>query len=277
MRDIRRILVGLDASSHSRAALKAAAELAAELHAELQGLFVEDINLLRLAELPGAEEIVSFSGSTRVLNTTSLERALRTQAQEVRRALVAAAEETDVSWSFRVARGRVVQALLAAAYEADMLVLGRAGRSAVRRAQFGSTAQAVAATVSRTVVFIEHGVSWGQPVLVLFDGTESGLRALATAMRLARVNASNLIVLIPSDDADICRRVQGQLENWLRDQRRQARVRCVALGRGATGLAHAVQREGARTVVLAADHPRAQEKTLSDLMSRIRCSLVLVR
>ena len=54
---IRRILVALDASRHSLAALEAAAELAARLKAELVGLFVEDIDLLRLAGLPFAREI----------------------------------------------------------------------------------------------------------------------------------------------------------------------------------------------------------------------------
>jgi nucleotide-binding universal stress UspA family protein len=257
--------------------MKAAAELAAELHAELRGLFVEDINLLRLAELPGAEEVVSASGSTRALDSTGLQRALHAQAQEVRRALAAVAEETRVPWSFRVARGRVVQELLAAGYEADLLVLGRAGRSPARRTAFGSTARAVAATASGTVIIIEQSVRWRQPVLVLFDGSKSSERALATAARLAHVDATNLIVLIPSNDPHVCRRIQEQLEDWLRQHRRRARVRCAALGTGAGGLTNAVQREGACTLVLAADQPQAQGERLSELMSQLKCSVVLVR
>ncbi|MBK7177644.1 MAG: universal stress protein [Chloroflexi bacterium] len=54
---IQRILVALDASPHSLAALEAAIDLAERLDAELQGLFVEDINLLRLAQLPFAREL----------------------------------------------------------------------------------------------------------------------------------------------------------------------------------------------------------------------------
>ncbi|MGD9028912.1 MAG: universal stress protein, partial [Anaerolineae bacterium] len=54
---IRRILIALDASSHSIAALRAAARLASSLEAELHGLFVEDINLLRAAGLPMAREL----------------------------------------------------------------------------------------------------------------------------------------------------------------------------------------------------------------------------
>ena len=49
---IQRILVAVDASPPSFAALEAAVELAATLGAELIVLFVEDIALLRLAESP---------------------------------------------------------------------------------------------------------------------------------------------------------------------------------------------------------------------------------
>ena len=44
---IRRILVALDTSPHSQAAMEAAIELAARFEAELAGMFVEDVNLLR--------------------------------------------------------------------------------------------------------------------------------------------------------------------------------------------------------------------------------------
>ena len=49
---IRRVAVVLNASMQSSQALQAAAELAASLQAELEGIFIEDINLFHLAELP---------------------------------------------------------------------------------------------------------------------------------------------------------------------------------------------------------------------------------
>ena len=70
---IRRILVALDASTHSLAALETAAGLAARLEAELVGLFVEDINLLRAAELPFARETSFYSSSLRPLERGELE------------------------------------------------------------------------------------------------------------------------------------------------------------------------------------------------------------
>ena len=54
---IQRILVALDASTDSLAALDAAAKLAQCLQAELVGLFVEDVNLLYMAGLPFTREL----------------------------------------------------------------------------------------------------------------------------------------------------------------------------------------------------------------------------
>ena len=77
---VRRILVALDASPHSLAALRAAAELAADLDAELVGIFVEDINLLRLSDLPLASEVTIYTTTSRRLNRQEIERQLRSQA-----------------------------------------------------------------------------------------------------------------------------------------------------------------------------------------------------
>ncbi len=58
---IQRILLALDASPQSVAALDTATELAGRLGAELTGLFVEDTDLLRMAALPFAAEIGRLS------------------------------------------------------------------------------------------------------------------------------------------------------------------------------------------------------------------------
>ncbi|HHP7234546.1 MAG TPA: universal stress protein, partial [Desulfobacterales bacterium] len=77
---IERILVALDASPASVSALQTAVELAARLGARLVGLFVEDMNLLRVTQLPFAREISLFSPWFRRLESGELERQLRVQA-----------------------------------------------------------------------------------------------------------------------------------------------------------------------------------------------------
>jgi K+-sensing histidine kinase KdpD len=64
---VKRILIALDPSRRGQSALQAAAHLAAGTGAELAGLFVEDINLLRLAKAVGllvmvkSEHLVRFA------------------------------------------------------------------------------------------------------------------------------------------------------------------------------------------------------------------------
>jgi nucleotide-binding universal stress UspA family protein len=271
----RRIVVALDASDDSLAALVAATKLAADLRAELLGLFVEDINLLRLVELPCAAEVVYASSSARALDLARLERALRMQAAELERALASAAETTNVRWTFRVARGQVATEVLATAQEADMLVLGRIGRSPSRRARLGSTAYAAVAGAGRTVVLLERGVSLGRRVVVLCDGSEGAFRSLATAARLAGENEQDLIVAIYNEDSEGSNRLRTQSRDWLREQGRQARFRSV--DRRAASLIDIVRQEWAQVLIVAADHPLAQRKTLPDLLDKSQCVVVLVR
>ena len=59
---IRRSLVAVEPSAQGQAALDAAARMAARLQAELVGLYVEDVELLRLAQFPFAREFSVHDG-----------------------------------------------------------------------------------------------------------------------------------------------------------------------------------------------------------------------
>ncbi|HWP84365.1 MAG TPA: universal stress protein, partial [Terriglobia bacterium] len=121
---IRRILVALDASAHSLAALEEAASLAEAMEAELVGLFVEDTNLLRLASLPFARQLSYPSGAAEPLSGERLERELKVRAERARKALEAAAARRRRPWTFRAVRGQVVREILAAAMQADLILAG---------------------------------------------------------------------------------------------------------------------------------------------------------
>jgi hypothetical protein len=90
--------------------------LAKKMEAELLGLFIEDVDLLRLAALPLAAEVGHASIQRRALDRARLERTLQAQAASLRQAL-AAALDPDIAWSFRIARASPVQAVAAALAE----------------------------------------------------------------------------------------------------------------------------------------------------------------
>ena len=82
---IRRILVALDASQHSQHALDVAVQLAAWHNADIEGLYVEDINLLRLAALGVGQEIGPTSPSPLPIEPGQLARRLSLDAAKARR------------------------------------------------------------------------------------------------------------------------------------------------------------------------------------------------
>lgn len=194
---IRRIVVALDASRSSLAALEAAAELAAALRAELAGLFVEDENLVRLAELPLAREYDRISPRPRPMSASELRRHIARQARHAERALSEQAETRKVTWSFRTVRGHVTREVRAAASTADLLVLGSRGRSP--GFAVGSTARSLLQEMPTLMLVAPAGGLGRGSVDVLFDGTEKAERALALASDLALRRDRPLRVLIAPD------------------------------------------------------------------------------
>ena len=122
---IRRVAVALDASQQSSQAMQAAAELAASLQAELEGIFIEDINLIRLAELPFTREIRPASMTEETVNLQRMEQELRSLARQEQQKLELIAREKGISCSFRVRRGQVKTELMEAVTEVDVLTLCR--------------------------------------------------------------------------------------------------------------------------------------------------------
>ena len=139
----RRILVALDASEDSRAAAAAAAKLALRLRAELEGIFVEDIDLLQSAQVPVSRQVGAFSAATDTADTRQLEYQLKAQADRARQCLAEVADPIGARWTFRVARGRVGAEVATTA--ADLTILGRVGRFAAGESRVGATAQTVVA------------------------------------------------------------------------------------------------------------------------------------
>ncbi|MEA3345813.1 MAG: universal stress protein [Chloroflexota bacterium] len=271
---IKHILVALDASPHSLSALETAAELAASLRAELSGLFVEDINLLRMAELPFTREVGFFSGSLRRLDAQQVERQFRAQAGWARRALTRIAERERIRCSFQVTRGRITSELLAAAVEADLIILGKAGWSRQRR--LGSTARAMLSQAPASALILQRGVRLRMPVLVLYDGSRGAQRALATAAQLAQGKKGSLIILILADRPIAAQNLQQEVAEWLGERKMQARPRWLPQADVAK-LCQVARDEGSGVLVLHGDTPQLQGEVLETLLNEIECPVLLVR
>jgi nucleotide-binding universal stress UspA family protein len=213
---IHRILVAVDGSEHSLAALEAATELAARLQAELEALFVEDDDLLRLADLPFARVVSLTLRQAERVDREGMERQLRLQAERMRRSVEERAAARGVHAHFRAVRGAVAAEVTAAAEEADLVSVGRAGHGRVQQTH-GSTLQAVLAA-GRPVLVAERHTHAGEGVLAVYDGSPAGARALEMGAELAQAGGSELHVLALGASAGeaeaLAARIQARLDVW---------------------------------------------------------------
>jgi nucleotide-binding universal stress UspA family protein len=209
---IRRILLALDSSTPRPEMLDQAVRLARRLNAELNALFIEDVNLLNLTELPFVRHTNLFSRVAEPVDRAAMESRLRVQATRARRALETAALQAGLRWTFRTVRGRVIDEVIAAATEQDLLLVGWTRRATDpsylagvrwhrRESGASSTARIIAVGSKRPVLVLRNGDILGHPVAVVFDGSPGAQRALQVAAALAGIARAKLVVLLSGDTA----------------------------------------------------------------------------
>jgi nucleotide-binding universal stress UspA family protein len=273
--EIRRILVAIDASLRSLAALEAAADLAAQFHAELLGLFVEDIDLLRLAGTPAAIQCLYPSASEQPLSAMHIETELHALAERARRELAGAAARAHVPWSFRTVRGQVAAEILLAAAEADLLTLGEVGRSIARRLGLGSTARAAIAGARSSLLLVQGRIPRMQPVLAVYDRSPGAAEACRFAARLAESTSGRLTMFLvspsgwrePAIESEVVRLLAGAKVrvrfHWLESEEKQVFLR-------------AVQSEEGGVLVISGQSPYLDEQIVEKLLRQTRHPLLIL-
>jgi nucleotide-binding universal stress UspA family protein len=271
---IRRILIALDASPASMAALEAAAELARRLNAELLGLFVEDINLLRLSELPFARQVGLHSASVSQISREDVEKQLRAQASLVRRALADLALSSNLRSEFRVVRGSITAELLQAALDTDLIILGKAGWS--RRQKLGSTARTMIKRSPGHTMFLQHGTRIAHAVGVIYDGSVLAARVLSLAASLLPDIRAGLSILVLAERVELAHQMEPDIEEWLVAHRLTGHIHWVH-GPGGKRLANLVRAEQLGILVLPASLQGLTEDDLEEFLNETSTPVLLVR
>lgn len=275
---IKRILVALDASPHSLAALDAAVELAARFQAELAGLFVEDENLLRLANLPFAQEVGLFSATRRRVEIRELERQIRGLGRRARRVFIRTTERSQITRSFRVVRGSVLSEVLNAASEADMLVLGKAGWSLLQRERLGSTVRGILPERFGMALILKEKTCLGVPLAVVYDGSPAAERALDTADTMRQQPEDDnklLIVLLLAEDEQKIQDLQRQSAKRLEERAAIAHYHALT-STNVIRLVDILQAEDCGMLILPAQGIALQSSVVEQLLEQIELPVLLV-
>ena len=261
---LRHIVVTLNTPGSGRPALDVAVRLAAILGAELKGIFVEDINLIRLAGLPFLREFRPCSLAEEAISTQRMQRELRMLARHAEGMLEQAAREMGVSWSFHIWRGHAKAASLARDFGADILSLGRVSSlvSSRVRAASGQYARQPRETVNS--------------ICVLLSDSKQGMRAMTTACSLAKDPGARLTVLLPESRGRNKPGLKKKARAILELHEQAARFEKLA-GTGVQSLTRAAETAGFSILIAAADHPMLQQASLDECLEALPCPVLLVR
>lgn len=271
---IERIVVAVDASRHSLAALEAAAELASSLDLELVGIFIEDINLMRLAELPIAVEIDTATGQIHRIDPARLRRQIAWRARQAERIIAQLAQKRRISWRFVIRRGHIHDEILAASSPDDLVILGKAGWSG--RKSLGSTAQAMLAQTQAVVLFLEENTHLQPSFFVVYDGSEQARRAVYLTAHLVELRKGYLTIGIRARDEEHARALQHEASGILKDIGQPAHVRWL-LGSSHQRLADLMAEAGQKCLlVMPRSNDPIEHRALASLLRKVQCPVLVV-
>lgn len=223
---IRRILVAVDASPLSLAAVEAACALAGRFGAELDALFIEDINVVRLVAHPYVHTFSLAAARRSAMDDALIEKALELQMVAARRALETQLAACGARGAFAVRRGRVDVEVLTAAAAADLICLGWSGRAAPgARPRLGSVARSVAQAAARPVLVAQKAATG--PLMVWWDGSEAARKAMDLAVELAFHDGGTIDLMASAEDPIAGTRLAVEAVELLEERGLIARIRAV--------------------------------------------------
>lgn len=200
---INNILVALDASPASLGALEIAAEMAAILDASLAGLFIEDEDLLSIANLPFAQEIRLHGQLHSPLEKHNLEQQMRLLSAKAQIELKHHAERCKVQWQFKNIRGKVIQELHNAAKEVDMISLGATGWSSNNSTTLGRCTKSLLTNIQQPCLIYPSKFKLGENIIVVISNINEMKQLLAPAINLSKRGPRPLTVVFYNNTDDI--------------------------------------------------------------------------
>ena len=250
-----RVTVMLGNSLTDRDTLAVLELLQPESPAEVLGLYIEDSELLSLADIPVVREYCLLTQVERRLQAGELERQFRAQARIAELALARAASPRGYPWSFRSLRGDPVVLLREMLAEVDLMLLGAAaGMTQATRRRGGGAA--------------------GRPVMAVFDQAEPATRALQVAMQLADAGRTRLVIALTAAHPDELPALRQRAAGLVGDRPAEY---LELISRDTADLLSQLRRQVAGQLVIGVPAEKLDDETIALLRNRSSCPVVLVR
>jgi len=211
----KNILVGIDASEHSRNAQTYACYLARRLNATVTGLHVVDIVSI---EGPFLHDISGSFGLEPYLDLSfKMREALTARGNALLEAFAAAAKAENLPVETVLDLGVVANVICDRAKSADLLVIGHRGiNERFSTGLLGSTAESVTRKCSRPVFIVPMGFREIRRSVLAYDGSERASKAMRHAAEFCDELKIPLTVITVARDLKLGERALDEARSYFR-------------------------------------------------------------
>jgi len=180
--------------------LYSAVSLARQMHVGLQGMFIEEENLLRAADLPISREVSLRSAHEREISGETMQRSLRSYALNKKNALEKLAQKESIESSFQVIRGERMHWILGSNKRTDILFIDAKNDT------------------HKTYQNLQYCRIDAAPLKLLYNGSIASQRALKIAFKLAQISKKPLLILNMGDaintESELSEKIQLLLNSY---------------------------------------------------------------
>jgi len=182
--------------------LLSAAALAKILKISLQGVYLEEEDLICAAKLSISSDISRWSAKEKEISGDSVQQTLRTQANHQKRELKRIAEQEKIDFGFDVVRGERISWIIEDIKRNSLLFVAHqnVNRNSCNNLNYSNLSKCVA---------IKY------PVKMVFNGSKASIKALKIATKISLLSHRSLTVLLDADTFEAEISLREQLNNHL--------------------------------------------------------------
>ncbi len=276
---IKSLLVPVDSSAHSQAALSHALALGKLYKARVTGLYVLDIRYLEMP--PYIDYSYTFEAVPPTLVSLDVMEKFRVKSERILNDLREAVEGAGLTVETRTEEGVPSQVIADIGDSNDLIVMGKRGEHAKwGRDLLGSTAEQVTRRSVTPVLLAEAEYRPLEKALVLFDGSHPANRALKLGADVASHTGMALKIVTADDDISQGEFSQEEAKAYL-EPLGLTTTYAVVPGRAAKAAAALLAEESADLVILgmrghSAFHNLILGSTTEQLMRSVKIPVLLV-
>jgi len=276
---IKSLLVPVDSSAHSQAALNHALALGKLYKARVTGLYVLDIRYLEMP--PYLDYSYTFEAVPPTLVSLDVMEKFRVKSERILNDLREAVDGAGLAVETRTEEGVPSQVIADIGDSHDLIVMGKRGEHAKwGRDLLGSTSEQVTRRSATPVLLAEAEYRPLEKALVLFDGSHPANRALKLGADVASHTGMALKVVTADDDMSQGEFSQEEAKAYL-EPLGLTTAYAVVPGRAAKAAAALLAEEPADLVILgmrghSAFHNLILGSTAEQLMRSVQIPVLLV-